>query len=132
MSDRKVASPGGSEGAHRATGEAPGLGAQKSRRQFRMSAGRKEAAVLRLLKGESLEGLSRELRVTAAELSGWREAFLAGGASALKVRETDQRDEEIIRLKAKIGDLTMANELLDAKIDKLEGGVPLRLRRSKS
>lgn len=132
MSDRKVASPGGSEGAHRATGEAPGLGAQKSRRQFRMSAGRKEAAVLRLLKGESLEVLSRELRVAAAELSGWREAFLAGGASALKVRETDQRDEEIIRLKAKIGDLTMANELLDAKIDKLEGGVPLRLRRSKS
>ena len=72
MSDRKMTSPGGSEGARRATGEAPGLGAQKSRRQFRMSAGRKEAAVLRLLKGESLEGLSRELRVTAAELSGWR------------------------------------------------------------
>ena len=67
MSDRKVASPGGSEGAHRATGEAPGLVAQKSRRQFRMSAGRKEAAVLRLLKGESLEVLSRELRVTAAQ-----------------------------------------------------------------
>ena len=132
MSDRKVASPGGSEGARRATGEAPGLVAQKSRRQFRMSAGRKEAAVLRLLQGESLEVLSRELRVTAAELSGWREAFLAGGASALKVRESDQRDQEIIRLKAKIGDLTMANELLDAKIDKLEGGVPLRLRRSKS
>lgn len=132
MSDRKVASAGGSEGARRATGEAPALGAQEFRRQFRMSAGRKEAAVLRLLKGESLEVLSRELRVTAAELSGWREAFLAGGASALKVRESDQRDEEIIRLKAKIGDLTMANELLDAKIDKLEGGVPLRLRRSKS
>lgn len=132
MSDRKMTSPGGSEGARRATGEAPGLAAQQSRRQFRMSAGRKEAAVLRLLKGESLEVLSRELRLTAAELSGWREAFLAGGANALKVRETDQRDEEIIRLKAKIGDLTMANELLDAKIDKLEGGVPLRLRRSKS
>ena len=132
MSDRKMTSPGGSEEARRATGETPGLVAQKSRRHFRMSAGRKEAAVLRLLKGESLEVLSRELRVTAAELSGWREAFLAGGASALKVRETDQRDEEIIRLKAKIGDLTMANELLDAKIDKLEGGVPLRLRRSKS
>jgi len=132
MSDRKMTSPGGSEGVRRATGEAPGLDAQKSRRQFRMSAGRKEAAVLRLLKGESLEVLSRELRVTAAELSGWRAAFLAGGASALKVRETDQRDEQIIRLKAKIGDLTMANELLDAKIDKLEGGVPLRLRRSKS
>ena len=86
--------------------------------------------MLRLLKGQLRAVPSRELRVTAAELSGWREAFLAGGASALKVRETDQRDEEIIRLKAKIGDLTMANELLDAEIDKLQGGVPLRLRRS--
>ena len=67
-----------------------------------MQHGRKEAAVLRLPKGENLEVLSRELRVTAAEVSGWREAFLVGGASALKVRDTDQRDQEIIRLKAKI------------------------------
>ena len=69
MSERKTAGPGVSEGARRATGEAPGPGAQKSRREFRMSAGRKQAAVLRLLQGEDLETLSRELRVTAAELS---------------------------------------------------------------
>ena len=43
----------------------------------RMSAGRKREAVLRLLRGEDLELVSRELGVTAAELSGWREAFLA-------------------------------------------------------
>ena len=97
-----------------------------------MSAGRKQAAVLRLLKGEDLETLSRELRVTAAELSGWREAFLAAGSNGLKAREADHRDAENLRLKAKIGDLTMANELLEAKIGRLEGGSPLRLRRSKS
>ena len=97
-----------------------------------MSAGRKQAAVLRLLKGEDLETLSRELRVTAAELSGWRAAFLAAGSNGLKAREADHRDGENLRLKAKIGDLTMANELLEAKIGKLEGGAPFRLRRSKS
>ena len=88
MSERKTAGPGGSEGARRATGEAPGPGAQKSRREFRMSAGRKQAAVLRLLQGEDLETLSRELRVTGAELSGWRAAFLAAGSNGLRARST--------------------------------------------
>ena len=36
----------------------------------RWSARRKMEAVLRLLKGEDLDALSRELRVTAATLSG--------------------------------------------------------------
>jgi hypothetical protein len=97
-----------------------------------MSAGRKQAAVLRLLKGEDLEFLSRELGVTAAELSAWREAFLAGGINALKTRAPDIRDQDMARLRAKIGELTIANELLEAKIDRLEAGNPLRLRRSKS
>jgi hypothetical protein len=38
----------------------------------RFSAPRKAATVLRLLRGESLEVLSRELGVTAATLAGWR------------------------------------------------------------
>ncbi len=45
----------------------------------RISARRKLEAVLRSLRGEDLELISRELGVTAAELSGWRDAFLAGG-----------------------------------------------------
>jgi hypothetical protein len=96
-----------------------------------MSAQRKQAAVLRLLRGEALELLSRELAVTAAELSGWRDAFLAGGEASLKSRPADGRDGEIGRLKAKVGDLTMANELLGAKIERLEGGRPLARRRSR-
>ena len=78
----------------------------------RFSAPRKTATVLRLLRGESLELLSRELGVTAATLAGWRDDFLAGGQAALKSRPADDRDEEIARLRAKVGELTMDNELL--------------------
>ena len=75
--------------------------------------------------------MSRELGVTAAELSAWRDAFLAGGEATLKTRPTDGRDVEIARLKAKVGDLTMDNELLETKIAHLEGGRPLARRRSR-
>src|SRR5919199_4574510 len=51
----------------------PGLG-----RGGRMSRPRKTAAVLRLLRGEDLELVSRSLGGTAATLSGWRDEFLAG------------------------------------------------------
>jgi transposase len=97
----------------------------------RMSARRKQETVLRLLRGEDLELVSRELNVTAAELSGWRDAFLAGGEASLKSRPADARDAEIGRLKEKVGDLTMANELLEAKIGRLETARPLAHRRSR-
>jgi transposase-like protein len=78
----------------------------------RFSAPRKAATALRLFRGESLELLSRELGVTAATLAGWRDDFLAGGQAALKSRRADDRGEEIARLRAKVGKLTMDNELL--------------------
>jgi hypothetical protein len=96
-----------------------------------MSAGRKREAVLRLLRGEDLELVSRGLGVTAAELSGWREAFLAAGEVSLESRPADAREAEIGRLKEKVGELTMANELLGAKIERLEAGRPLARRRSR-
>jgi transposase-like protein len=100
-------------------------------RRRRMSAKRKQSAVLRLLRGEDLELVSRELSVPAAELSAWRDAFLAVGEASLKTRPADGRDAEIGRLKAKVGDLTMANELLATKIEHLEAGRPLARRRSR-
>ncbi len=78
----------------------------------RYSARRKTKAILRLLRGEDIDVVSRELGVTAATVAGWRDHFLVGGQSALKTRQPDLRDEEVMRLKAKIGDLTMENELL--------------------
>ena len=109
----------------------PVVSRQSGEGRGRFSAARKAQAVLRLLKGEDLEALSRELKVTAATLSQWREAFVAAGQTSLKSRPADERDEQINRLKAKVGDLTMANELLEEKIDRMEGGIPLAARRSK-
>jgi hypothetical protein len=94
-----------------------------------MSARRKQEAVLRLLRGEDLELVSRELGVIAAELSGWRDRFLAAGEASLKSRPADARDAEIGRLQAKVGELTMAAELLEAKIERLETHRPLARRR---
>src|SRR3954451_2501542 len=108
-----------------------GAGGSTPERRGRMSARRKQEAVLRLLRGEDLELLSRRLGVTAAELSGWRGAFLAAGEVSLKTRPADARDAEIGRLKEKVGELTMANELLGAKIGQLEAGRPLARRRSR-
>ena len=96
-----------------------------------MTAGRKRDAVLRLLRGEPLEIVARELAVTAADLSVWRDAFLEAGAASLKSRERDGRDEKIDRLQSKLGEVLMDNELLYAKVDRLEAGVPFAGRRSK-
>jgi hypothetical protein len=127
MDEEEVgAGAGPAERAHQAGGDGPAPG-----RRRRMSARRKQGAVLRLLRGEGLELVSRELGVTAAELSGWREAFLAAGEASLKSRPADARDDEVSRLKEKVGELTMAAELLEAKIGGLEGGRPLARRRSR-
>ena len=112
------------ERAHDAGGDAP-------TRRRRMSAGRKRDAVLRLLRGEDLELVSRGLGVTAAELSGWRDAFLTAGETSMRSRPADARDAEIGRLKAKVGELTMTAELLEAKIGHLEAHRPLARRRSR-
>jgi len=78
--------------------------------------------VLRLLRGEDLELLSRELGVVASTPSLWSEAFLAAGQVALKGKtgKADARDEQITRLKKKVGELTMENELLQEKIQRLD------------
>jgi hypothetical protein len=109
MTDEMVDGAGSSQRAHHAGGDGP-----VPRR--RMSAKRKQGAVLRLLKGEPIEWVSRELGVTAAELSTWRDAFLAGGEASLRTRPAADPDVEITRLKGKVGELTMNNELLEAKI----------------
>ena len=95
----------------------------------RFSARRKVEAVLRLLRGEDLDALSRELGVIASTLAGWRESFLDGGTAAMKTRPADDRDEEIARLRSKVGQLTMDVELLGQKCQHLESGRPFVSRR---
>jgi hypothetical protein len=44
---------------------------------------------------------------------------------------SDERDERVKDLQAKIGELTMDNELLQQRIDRLEARRPLAHRRSR-
>ena len=74
--------------------------------------GAKLAVVARLLRGEPLELAARETNVSVAKLTEWRDRALSGAATALKERERDDRDDEIARLRSKVGELTMDNELL--------------------
>ena len=97
----------------------------------RFSARRKTEAVLRLLRGEDLELLSREYGVVAARLSQWREAFLSAGQLGFQQRPSDLREEQIKDLQAKIGELTMANELLHHQVRRQASGRPFVVGRSK-
>jgi hypothetical protein len=87
--------------------------------------------VLRLLRGEALDLLSRELGIPAARLATWREAFLDAGQEALKKAPLDSRGREIGRLREKLGASTMEIELLREKIGRLETSRPLPPRRSR-
>ena len=109
----------------RTTASAVGFG-----RGGRMSRQRKRA-VLRLLRGEDLETVSRSLGITAATLTAWRDSFLAAGEAALAARLTDGETLESERLNARLGDMLLKHERLEQKITSLEGGRPLVRRRSK-
>lgn len=120
MSKKNKNSSASPEGARRATdGDA---GAVRERGRF--SSRRKAEAVLRLLRGEDLDRVSRELGVTG-------ETFLAGAQGSLKSRPEGDRDEEIRRLRAKVGEITMANELLLERCYALEDHRPLPWKRSR-
>src|SRR4051795_4351984 len=108
---------------------APGSGVAALGRGGRMSRQRKSAAVLRLLRGEDLETVSRELGVTAATLTGWRDAFLAAGEAALTTRVATGEELESERLKAKLGAALIERDLLNEKIAILEAGRPFARKR---
>lgn len=95
----------------------------------RWSSARKVEVVLRILKGESLDALSRELGVTAARLAQWRDAALAAMQGGLKSRAADERDTEIRSLRAKVGELTMDVEVLEAFVERVDPAHRPPLRR---
>jgi len=94
----------------------------------RWSVARKREVALRLLRGEAVELLSRELGVEIFRLEAWREQALAGIDAALKERQGDPVQAELNTAMKRIGELTMENELLRAKMEK---PVPLGRRRSR-
>ena len=82
----------------------------------RWSAARKREVVLRLMRGESAELLSRELGLPIVKLEQWRQKAEAALEGALKEREADQADSQLAAAMQRIGELSMQVELLRARI----------------
>src|SRR3954471_20919506 len=97
----------------------------------RMSRPRKREAVLRLLRGEDLGTGSRSLGGTGPALSAGGDVFLAAGEAALATRPADGETLASERLKARLGEMLLRQELLEEKIAALEAGRPLARRRSR-
>ena len=76
--------------------------------------------VLRLLRGETLEEVSRDENVTVAELSKWRESFLEAGKEGLKQKPKTSKEVEYQQV---IGKLQMENELLKKRVVSRAKGV---------
>ena len=114
--------PGDAERPQESGAASPGRGGRMSRQ-------RKTAAVPR---GEDLELVSRSLGVTAATLTGWRDAFLAAGEAALTTQPTTGEALESDRLKARLGAALIERDLLNEKIALLEANRPLVRRRLRS
>ena len=126
---RKGRSAARPEGARRATGG--GTAGSALALGQRWSAGRKREVVLRLLRGESLDTLSRELGVETYRLEEWRERALAGMDLGLKDRQGEPLVGELDAAKRHIGELSMENELLRERARALEDKRPLATRRSR-
>ncbi len=112
--------PGTAEGERSSTGAVPEV--------KRWSANRKKEAVLRLMRGEPIDALSRELGIEIYRLEEWHQKALQGIETALKSREGDPLTAELDAAMRRIGEITMENELLREKARRAH---PLGSRRSK-
>ena len=82
----------------------------------RWTAKRRATLVLRILKGEtSIAEAAREHGLTIGEVETWQEQFLRAAENGLRRRPKDEealKDEQIKKLKQKIGDLVVENDVL--------------------
>ena len=83
--------------------------------------------VLRLLRRETLEALSRELGIETYRLERWHSKALAGIEASLREREGDPVKADLDAALKRVGELTMENELLRMRVDRTG---PLTRRRS--
>ena len=88
---------------------------------------RKREVVLRLLRDEPVQLLSRQLGVEIFRLEQWREKAIGGIDASLKQRKGDPVQAVDSAMK-RIGELTMQVELLEAKTETFG---PLGRRRSR-
>ena len=92
----------------------------------RWSASRKTEVVLRLLRGEDLGEVSREIQVPAHELEEWRRVFLESATSGLRRRGRDPLDRDLKRTQAKLGETMMRLELAQDLLEKRGYGEELK------
>ena len=82
----------------------------------RWTAKRRVALVVSILKGEtSIAEAARKHALTVAEVEDWRDRVLLGAENALRSRPKDEealRDEEVKKLKQKVGELVLDNDIL--------------------
>ena len=82
----------------------------------RWTAKRRAALVLSIVKGEtSTQAAARKHGLTVAEIEEWRDRFFLGAENALRARPKDEealKDEQIRRLKQKIGELVLDLDIL--------------------
>jgi transposase len=123
--DVNAVAPDALEGARSATGSASGAPVEVKR----WSSGRKRSAVLRLLRGESVDAISREVSVTIAQLEEWRALALAGMEAGLKARESDPLEAKLDEAVRRVGELSMEVEILRKERER-QGRHPLGVRRS--
>ncbi len=118
--EEQVPEGGAMEGGRRPTGVAPAAGMRTGGLApgQRWSVARKREVVLRLLRGESVEAISRELGIEIYRLEQWRDKGLSGIDAALKQRESDPLQGELDAAMKRIGELTMQNELLWQRVRK--------------
>jgi len=83
-----------------------------TKKKFRKSAGLTEQAVLRLLKGEDMELVSRQMGFALHELAQWREKFILGGRENLKSHPKDPLNAELEQRDKLILKLALENEIL--------------------
>ena len=92
----------------------------------RWSVRRKREVVLRLLRGEPLDALSREVGVEVYRLEQWREKAVGGIDEALKDRTGEPLQTELDAAMRHIGELSMENELMRRERDLRRPFVPKR------
>ena len=84
----------------------------------RWSGKAKSEVVLRLLRGESVDEVSREIQVPVHEIETWRKDFLDAGMMGLKRRGGDPEERALKQTQAKVGELTMRLELAELLLEK--------------
>jgi transposase-like protein len=82
----------------------------------RWTAKRRAALVVSILKGEtSVAEAARRHGLTVAEIEEWQDRFLLAAENALRSRPKDEealKDEQIKKLKQKVGELVLDNDIL--------------------